>query len=392
MQNMRKNIICILASLFVFSIMGQTKWHNPLETCFPVIQNQGWTEEIGKSCHRLPERAKAQVREGVWSLSKNSAGPAIHFYTNASKIEIQYGVSSSFSMPHMPSTGKSGVDLYAIDSDGKWRVLTDKYTFGDTISYTYENLKRSEYHKEGFEYRLFLPLYNSITWMEIGVTDSVLFSFIPVLKRKPIVVYGTSIAQGGYASRPAMGWSNILSRKLDLPVINLGFSGSGPLEKEIVDLISELDAALIIYDCLPNMGALSTEEVKRRTTYGVSAIRVKSDIPILITDHISYRNDQMNIHTKESAARLNKASRETVDSLKKSSIKNLYYLDKDNIRFPEDGCVDNIHPNDLGMQVYADAYKRVIREILNMPEGKWSTHGLSVKEGNRVYTNGKKDT
>jgi lysophospholipase L1-like esterase len=373
MQNIRKNIICILTSLFVFSIMGQTKWHNPLETSFPVIQNQGWTEKIGKSYHRLPERAKALVREGVRSLSENAAGLAIHFYTNASKIEIRYGVNGSFSMPHMPSTGKSGVDLYAIDSDGKWRVLTDKYRFGDTISYTYENLKQSEYHKEGFEYRLFLPLYNSVTWMEIGVPDSTSLFFIPVLKMKPIVVYGTSIAQGGCASRPAMGWTNILSRKLDLPVINLGFSGSGPLEKEMVDLISELDASLIIYDCLPNMGALSTEEVKKRTTYGVSAIRVKNDIPILITDHIGYRNDQMNNRTKESADRLNKTSRETFDSLKKVGIKNLHYLDKDKIRFPEDGCVDNIHPNDLGMQVYADTYERVIREILNIPKGKLST-------------------
>lgn len=370
---MKKAIVGAFCLLHAFCVMGQTKWYDPLEADFPVIQNQGWTEEIGKNYHRLPNRARDKVRRSVWNLSGNSAGLAVHFYTNAAKIEVRYGVTGDFAMSHMPATGKSGMDLYAIDPDGRWRILTDKYAFGDTVGYTYGNLVESKYHKKGYEYRLFLPLYNSVTWMEIGVPDSASFSFIPKLKEKPIVVYGTSIAQGGCASRPAMGWTNILSRKLDLPVINLAFSGNGPLEKELVDLIGELDAAMVIYDCLPNMGSLSTEEVKKRTAYGVSAIRAKSDLPILITDHIGYRNDEMNIHTKESADRLNRASREVYDSLKATGMGKLFHLHQDSIHFPEDGCVDYVHPNDLGMQAYADAYEKMIRRILHMPVGEWST-------------------
>ncbi len=338
-----------------------------------MIQNQGWTDEIGKSFNRLPDRAEEVVRPSVWGLSRNSSGLAIHFYTNSEQIEIRYGISSSFAMNHMPATGKSGVDLYAIDPDGEWRKMSGTYAFKDTVQYSYGDLVKSDYHSMGFEYRLYLPLYSTVTWMEIGVTDSATFSFIPVLKEKPIVVYGTSIAQGGCASRPAMGWTNILSRKLDLPVINLAYSGSGPLEKEMVDLIQELDASLIVYDCLPNMVRLSTDEVKKRTAYGVSAIREKSSIPILIVDHIGYMNDKMNASTKESADRLNKASREAFDSLKRAGVENLYHLHQDTINFPEDGCVDNIHPNDLGMQAYADAYEKVIHEILYMPSGDIKT-------------------
>ena len=261
---MKNSIIdFLLLSLSVLCAQGQIKWYNPMEAEYPVIQNRGWSDEIKNSYQRLPDRAEDFVRKSVWDLSENSAGLAIHFITNADKIEVRYGVSGAFAMNHMPATGKSGVDLYAIDSEGNSRFITDRYSFGDTIKFSYNNILEEEKFKHGYEYRLFLPLYNSIEWLEIGVPESAEFAFIPQLNEKPIVVYGTSIAQGGCASRPAMGWTNILSRKLDFPVVNLAFSGNGPLEKEMVDLISELDASLIIYDCLPNMTNLTAEEVKK---------------------------------------------------------------------------------------------------------------------------------
>ncbi len=365
----KKSIILILAISFTGSLFAQTSWYDPLKENYNVIQNQGWTNEIGKTYQRLPGRTEDKVRKPVWNLSQNSAGLAIHFYTNAEKIEIRYGVTGDFAMFHMPATGKSGVDLYAIDPDGIWRLATGKSTFNDTITYSYEIQAQNQFHKSGFEYRLYLPLYNSVAWMEIGVPDSAEFKFIPTLKEKPIIVYGTSIAQGGCASRPGMGWTNIVSRKLDYPVINLAFSGNGPLEKELVDLIDEIDASLYIYDCLPNMGSLSSEEVAKRTIYGVSKIREKHDTPILLVDHIGYRNQEMNNASKESGDRMNSALKLAYGSLVNQGVKNIYHLCKDMIDFPEDGCVDNIHPNDLGMQAYADAYEKIIREILSMPAG-----------------------
>lgn len=369
----KKGIVLILTVPFTISLFAQSRRHDPLKENYPVIQNQGWTNEIGKTYQRLPNRAEKEVRKPVWDLSGNSAGLAIHFYTNAEKIEIRYEVKGNLAMSHMPSTGVSGVDLYAIDSDGKWRLATGKFNFSDTITYTYEGLPQSQYHKSGFEYRLYLPLYNSVKWMEIGVPDSAEFRFIPACKEKPIVVYGTSIAQGGCASRPGMGWTNILSRTLDYPVINLAFSGNGPLEKELVDLIDEMDVSLYIYDCLPNMGSLSSDEVLKRTMYGVNKIREKHDAPILLVDHIGYRNHEMNKSSEELGNRMNNALRQAYDSLVNLGIKNIYHLHKDTIDFPDDGCVDNIHPSDLGMQAYADAYEKIIRKILSMPAGDLKT-------------------
>lgn len=370
---LKRNIIFILIIQSTFSLFAQTKWIDPLKLHEPVIQNQGWSNEIGKSYQRLPNRAENVVRKPVWNLSRNAAGLAIHFYTNADKIEIRYKVSGDRSMTHMPTTGVSGLDLYSVDSEGNWHIINGGYQFSDTITYSFEGLMQSKYHNCGFEYRLYLPLYNKVEWLEIGVAESAEIKFIPTLKEKPIVVYGTSIAQGGCASRPGMGWTNILSRALDYPVMNLGFSGSGPLEKELVDFIDEIDASLYIYDCLPNMGSLSSEEVVKRTVYGVTKLREKRDTPILIVDHIGYTNESYNQASKDLVIRLNSASRQAYDLLFDQGVKNIYYLLKDTIDFPEDGCVDIIHPNDLGMQAYADAYEKKIREILSMPKGEIKT-------------------
>lgn len=246
-----KRIYLLLLCLSFLSASAEWKWFNPQQAGFPVIQNQGWAPELEHSYARLPDRAEQMVRKEVWNLSRNSAGLAIHFYSNAPQIKIRYTVSGSLSMPHMPATGVSGLDLYAVNGEGKWNFCFGNYSFGDTIQYNYTPIGKDNYHDRGFEYRLYLPLYNSVTWMEIGIPEETRFEFIPQSSEKPIVLYGTSIAQGACASRPAMAWSTIVQRSLGYPLINLGFSGNGQLEKEVLQLISETDARLYILDCLP---------------------------------------------------------------------------------------------------------------------------------------------
>src|SRR5690554_259148 len=89
---------------------------------------------------------------------------------------------------------------------------------------------------------------------------------------------------------------------------------------------------------------------------------------------------------KEVVDMLNRASREVFDSLRHSGISNIYYLHKDSINIPEDGTVDYIHPNDLGMQCYADAYEKIVRKILNMPKGDIkTTQAVSQRREPYIY-------
>src|SRR5690606_29291766 len=158
------------------------------------------------------------------------------------------------------------------DQDGKWIWSAGKYSFGDTITYHFNNLSPS---KAGREYTLYLPLYNSVKWMDISVPSA--SSFVPNVprKEKPIIVYGTSIAQGVSATRPGLAWTNILDRRLDIPLINLAFSGNGKLEPGVLDLIAEKDAKLYVLDCLPNLTGVATPEFKKLVNDAISFLRNK---------------------------------------------------------------------------------------------------------------------
>ncbi len=369
--------ICFFSFLLIFvciSTFAQTKWYNPLQTDVPVVQNQGFSDEIGKSYVRLPDRAKDKVRPAVWNLSRNSAGLSIHFYSNAPQIEIRYGVTSRFAMDHMPATGVSGVDLYAINSDGDWLNLWGNYKFGDTITYKYSNIIKDAYHNAGYEYRLYLPLYNTVKWLEIGVPEEASFEFIPKRKEAPVVVYGTSIAQGGCASRPAMGWTNILERSLDRPVINLGFSGNGRLEKEVLDFICEIDAGVYILDCFPNLASVQKEEVVRLTVEAVKQLRKSHpSVPILLCAHVGYTDAGINPERNALQTRVNEAGKEALSQLEKEGITGLYYLGFDELDMPADARVDYVHLTDFGMTVQAAAYEKKLREILHEPTGETVT-------------------
>ncbi len=356
-----------------FSLHAQWRWYDPAKAEQYVIQNQGWSNEIGKTYTRLPERSQKEVPESVWGLSRNSAGLAIHFYSNAPEIKVRYTVNGSLSMNHMPATGVSGLDMYAINSDGIWNFCAGNYAFKDTITYHYNHIRKNNYHDYGYEYRLYLPLYNSVTWMEIGVPDGSSFEFIPVSLERPIVVYGTSIAQGGCASRPAMAWTSIVERKVGFPLINLGFSGSGKMEDEVISYVNELDARLYILDCLPNLSGYDNQEIYTRILKAVRTIRKNHKAPILLVEHTGCSNMETDSTKKSVIENINEVSLAAFQALQREGIKDLYYLYNDEIKLPADGWVDYVHPNDLGMQAQADVLEKKIREILRIPKGNVTT-------------------
>lgn len=364
-------ILNVLFALFLFfPLQAQWKWVDPMQAGYPVVQGQGFPEETGNTYNRLPERAKEKIRSHVWNLSRNSTGLAVYFYSNAPEICIRYKVSQRLAMEHMPATGVSGIDLYSVDADGNQRRHTTRsYTFNDTIRYTYTGLPQSKYHKQGNEYRIYLPLYNTVEWMEIGVPEDQTVDFLPLNKEKPIVVYGTSIAQGGCASRPGMAWTNILARSLDHPLINLGFSGSGRLEPEVLEFICEIDAKLYILDCLPNLIGIDSAGLTPLILNAVKQIRNKHTTPILLVEHASGCNP----YGREEGSICNEISRKAYDMLIRSGIKDLHYLSCQEIGLSEDALVDYVHPNDLGMQQEAEAYIKTVREILKEPEGSIAT-------------------
>ncbi|MDQ7949556.1 MAG: SGNH/GDSL hydrolase family protein [Pedobacter sp.] len=371
---MKKGIFIFFMVLHVHAfaqVNEQLKWWNPKTSSFAVIGGQEWPKEVGSFYDRFPARAQKLVRQEVWALSRNAAGLKIRFKTNANHIKVRYLVAAkSYAMDHFPATGRSGVDLYAANADGTWAWAPGKYKFADTITYDFNNLTldKSNY-RDGRTYTLFLPLYNTVNWLEIGVEEGATFVALPPDQQKPIVVYGTSIAQGGCASRPGMAWTAILERNLHTPVTNLAFSGNGRLEKEVVDLVNEIDASIFVLDCLPNLNASSDSTalvVKNKIIAAVKILRAKhTNTPILLTEHSGFTENRMNISTSAGIRALNTASRQAYAALQKEGVKGVYVLPADQVDMGTDGTVDGTHPSDLGMLRYAQGYEKILKKILN---------------------------
>jgi len=376
---MKRKILLATSLTFIQFLAGFSQpvtaytWWNPAKNNFSVIEGQGWPKEIKDPYDRLPARAEKNVREPVWNLSHNSAGLLIRFRASTPEIIIRYKVANDLALPLMPATGVSGVDLYAISSDGTWLWCSANYSFGDTIQYHFSALDPNDtYHGKGREYRLYLPLYNTVRWMEIGVPPGNILTPLPARMEKPIVVYGTSIAQGGCASRSGMAWASILGRKSGRPVINLGFRSNGKLEEELIDLLAEIDAKIYILDCLPNMTA--SDDTKKRIIASVNQLRQKRhDVPILLVEHAGYSDGLINSASRKNYTDLNKLMKQALEELTSKGVKNIFLLTMEEINLDIDCTVDGVHPSDLGMLRYADAYEKKIRFILDEPEGIFST-------------------
>ncbi|MCL3781990.1 hypothetical protein EMN47_16510 [Prolixibacteraceae bacterium JC049] len=361
-------LLCLLCTVnFVFAQeKSHLKWWNPNESKTNVIQGQAWPNQVKSKYHRLPEKVKDKVRTPVWNLGCQSAGLSIRFETNAQDIYVRYWLKGGIAFPHMPATGVSGVDLFRISEHGKRERCWGTYSLGKKSEYHFciedEN---AAYSAKGLKYQLFLPLYNEVDSLEIGVDTNDLFKVLPANIKSPIVAYGTSICQGACASRPGMNWGNILQRRLNIPFINLGFSGNGRLEPELISLLTEIEAKLYILDCLPNLKP-DKDDTYNLVLSAVRQIRKKRpNVPIILTEHIGYANWDNNRSSKEKYEKLNKALQLAFGKLKENGVNELYLLSKRELNLGIDSYVDYIHPNDYGMIQYANAYEKLIKEILN---------------------------
>ena len=325
------------------------------------LEGQGWSE-VKSPFDRLPSKAEAQVRPAVWGLSRDSAGLCVRFTTDSPDIACRWTlIKANLALPHMAATGVSGVDLY-VSTEGKWRWLgTGRPAKADLNEATLAvNLPPGTR-----DYMLYLPLYNGVTAVEIGLKEGASLATLPRAagKEKPIVFYGTSITQGGCASRTGMVHTAILGRRLDRPVINLGFSGNGRMEAEVAALLAELDPAIYVIDCLPNMPAA---EVTERTGPLVATLRkAHPETPIVLVEDRTYANAFLVEAQRKRNETSRAALRVVFDKLIADGDKNLHYL-RGELLLNEDGegTVDGSHPTDLGFVQHADAFEKVLRPLL----------------------------
>jgi hypothetical protein len=326
------------------------------------LEGQGW-KDTKSPFDRLPAKAEGVVRDAVWGLSRHSAGMAVRFVTDAPAIHARWAlISKNLAMAHMPATGVSGVDLYVKAEDGKWRWLS----IGQPKDITNTVKLVGPLPSGKREYLLYLPLYNGVSSVEIGIPKDNVISKAPAYAaghEKPLLFYGTSITQGGCASRPGMVHTAILGRWFERPVINLGFSGNGRMEPEMAKLFAELDPAVYILDCLPNM---APKEVSERVEPFVHTLRkARQTTPILLVEDRSYSNSFLVTSSRDRNQQSRAALKTAYQNLQKAGVTNLHYLQgEDLLGQDNEGTVDSSHPTDLGFFRQAEAFARALRDIL----------------------------
>ncbi len=323
------------------------KFYNADESPFKVY---GVFRENGKY-RRMPESVAKSVNEGVYGLHTNTAGGRVRFKTDSSYVAIAAQMDGLGKMPHFPFTGSIGFDLYADDEFIKSFAppVDVKTGYEGEIELGDKRLR---------EITINFPLYSNVQQLYIGIDEgAVIEESAPYKNTKPIVYYGSSITQGGCASRPGMSYQNIIARRFGYDYINLGFSGSARAEDEMAEYIKKLDMSLFVYDYDHN--APTVEHLRNTHEKMFKIVRDENpDIPVIMMSRPKFKL------TDKEAERLD-IIKTTYNNAIAAGDKNVYLITgKELTAFCQDeGTVDNCHPTDFGFASMAKALGDVIAEI-----------------------------
>lgn len=360
---MKKILIPLLTFLCLFSARAQEGIVYRNSTDFPVY-GQAFQATPEHPYRRLPESLIESIREPIRNLARNSAGLYIRFRSDATEIHAKW-TNTGFHMPHMADCGTGGLDLYAF-LDGEWRFVGSGFNWGE-ISTEHQRKLVGNMVPQMREYMLYLSLYDEVKTLELGVPEG---SILEQPQRqsprneKPIVMYGSSILQGGCASRPGMAFTNILARRFNTTVMNLGFSGNAKLDYEIAELMASVPSpSVFVLDYVPNAPA---ELITEKGEHFFRILRdAHPDVPVILVEDPQYAHTVVDQAIAEEVRSRNAAQKALFQLLHQAGEKNIYYLPAEGMTGTDgEPFVDGVHFTDLGMVRYADHIGQLLEQLL----------------------------
>ncbi len=324
-----------------------------------VVNGLAWWDETRPQLIRLPERYRERVPQSVWGLAQSPSGARIRFATDATSLGIRARFPHLGHMNNMPRTGQLGIDLWV---DGEyWRPVFPTADEHDLEAICFEGHQRRRR-----EICMYLGLYGPVELQAIGLSEGAsLEPPTPFAVEKPVVYYGSSITQGGCASRAGMSYQAIVSRRLNLDFVNLGFSGAGRGEPELAQAVAEIDASCFVMDWCQNCPTL--EELDERYAPFLATIReAHPDTPIICITAIFSTGEVLSAEARQPGMR--EIIREAVAARRAMGDTNVYLVEGCDLLGPadRDGLVDQTHPNDIGFVSMADGLEPILREALGL--------------------------
>lgn len=339
------------------------KWYNPKE--YPqIVYGLHWFAKE-RIYRRLPRTPEYPVRDEVNSLADCTAGGQIRIVTDARKLAIRVNLAAPASMDHMAATGQCGFDCY-VDAGKGLRYCGTTRLNRNSSEYEHVFFDLSQHQEK--KVVLNFPLYQGVKDVWVGVDkDSRVFIPYPFENNKKAVFYGTSITQGGCASRPGMAYTNILSRKLNMECINLGFSGNGRGEPELaLNICTMENIALIVLDYEANASAHGT--LRSSLPGFIRILRGKyPETPILLVSQIIFASEIL--HPENNLRRENlEFQKQLVKDLADQGDRNIHFFDGSNLLGEDfDECtVDGVHLTNLGFYRMAENLIDTVRNLVKV--------------------------
>ena len=318
---------------------------------------------------RVPRKVAESVSSSVASLSYRTSGGRLRFVSDSPYIAIKAALPAMKPMPHISITGSHGFSVY-VDGHFIQRYSPTVDAFFDTdIDYSSPLTSRIRFAEskttlKAWElgehvYEIYFPLYGGIAELYIGIKSGSVLKPAPKYKReRPLLFYGSSIMQGACVSRPGADFASIIARKLDSDYINLGFSGSGNAEQEIIDHIISIDASLYAYDY--NLYDDRPERVLPPHYDIYKKIRnAHPDSVILLYDKPAYEHDS-------TFKRRRDIIRATYERAREEGDERIALVEATELFAGEDvgDCLtDSSHPNELGAMKMANAMYNKIKSF-----------------------------
>jgi hypothetical protein len=341
----------------------ELSWHVPTRAPFQLVGFAWYNKD--RVYRRMPVKPRETLPEAVDWLANHTAGGQIRFRSNSRKLSVRAKLAAPADMVHMPATGQCGFDCYVGEPRQQAYVSTTKY-----------DIKLAEYECSLFDFpdtverqiTLNFPLYQGVKSVEIGLDDGAsLCAPLPFALEKPVVIYGTSITQGGCATRPGMAYTNILSRILNVPIVNLGFSGSGRGEPEVARTIATIESpACLVLDYEANTGSL--ENLKSTLPDFIRILRdAHPRTPILVVSRIAFAPERTQAEALKRRLANRDYQRDTVAGFRKRDPLIFFKDGGDLLGSDFDECtVDGVHPTDLGFLRMAQGLAPVLKVVLGL--------------------------
>lgn len=319
-----------------------------------------WFDEVQGTYVRMPQSIADATNEGVAHLNKNTAGGRVRFCTDSPCIAIHAVMKNEPANDHLTLCGQSGFDLYRKVNGADTFVRTFRPPVG--MKEGYSSLLPTPASMG--EYTINFPLYDNVQAVYVGLKKTAALTAAPDYRNaKPAVFYGSSITQGGCASRPGNSYQAILSRRLELDYRNLGFSGSGRAEQVICNYIAGLEMSIFVCDYDHNAPTYEHLEATHlnllrtvRAAQPTLPILVVSAPDVLLGDPAFWQPRRELI-------------RKNVETLQAEGDTNIIFLDGASLFAGDDwdSCtVDGCHPNDLGFWRMAQAMEPAIKKLLGL--------------------------